>query len=121
MENKTIATFDLSTKEGAKRLFNAQNAGGISLKSLANGSEIEVEAVAIYNEVTEEFGQPQNVRVTALFGTDGIVYSSISNSVADGAEKLIPLFELFDNEPQTVVVQRQKSKADRDFITLMIK
>lgn len=114
------ATFDTETKEGKIRIFNAKQSSGVSLKTLQSGQGIEVEAVLQYQDVTEEFGQPQEVTITVLYGTDGVLYSSVSNSVADAGANLIDLFADLGVDSLPVTIQRNKSKSDRDFITLSI-
>lgn len=113
-----IATFDLSTPTGKIKAFNATQSA-VSLKSVA-GRNIEIEGVLQYEGVTEEYGAPQEVTITALFGTDGIVYGSISASIADACNHLMTFFNEYGFETVNITVDKKKSKGERDFLSLSI-
>lgn len=69
-QKQTIATFDLETKEGQFRVFNAQNGAGQSMKNLASGTVITVTDVLQYADKTDEYGKEQDVNITVLFTKD---------------------------------------------------
>lgn len=114
------ANFDLESAEGQIKLFNAQNGGGVSLKDVQSGTVIEVNGIAQYMDKTDQYGQEQDAMVTCLFGTDGVVYSSISAPVAQAGEKLIELLAKIDLPVFNVKVITQTSKGGRDFLSLQI-
>lgn len=114
------ASFDIESIEGQVKLFNAQNGGGVSLKDVESGTIIEANGIAQYADKTDQYGQEQEAVVTCLFGTDGVVYSSISNPVAQAGEKLIELLAKIDLPEFKVKVITQTSKGGRDFLSLQI-
>lgn len=117
---ETRASFDINSLEGQVKMFNAQNGGGVSLKDVETGTVIELNGIAQYGDTTSEFGQEQEAVVTCLFGTDGTVYSSISNPVAEAGSKLIDLLGKVELPEFNVKIISQKSKAGRDFLSLQI-
>lgn len=116
-ELQTKATFDLSTRAGRIKLHNAKTVAGVGLKDV-KAKVLEIEGVAVYPQMTDENGL---VLATALFGTDGIVYSGISSSVAENAEDLIENFDIFaENGVLKVQVVAGTSNAGREYLTLGI-
>lgn len=123
MANTTIetrASFDINSLEGQVKMFNAQNGGGVSLKDVETGTILEVNGIAQYPDKTDQYGQEQDALVTCLFGTDGTVYSSISNPVAEAGSKLIDLLAKVELPEFKVKVITQTSKGGRDFLSLQI-
>ena len=114
-----IATFDINTLSGAMKLSNADTQGGISLKNLDAGSRLKITDIAVKRDVTEEYGKPQEVKVTYLFGEDGLMYSSISDTVSMGAKSIAQLMINHKVQEVMVLVEKKKNKSgDNEYITI---
>lgn len=116
-ELPTKASFDLTTRAGRIKLHNAKSVAGVGLKDVKD-KVLEIEGVAVYPQMTDENGL---VLATALFGTDGVVYSGISASVAENAEDLIDNYDLFAEDGiMKVKVVAGESNSGRTYLTLGI-
>lgn len=114
------ATFDLNSKEGKMRLFNAKCGTSSSMKNLESGTVIEVEDVLIYEDTVDSFGKPQDVEITVLFATDGTSYASVSDSVARASDNLIDLVADLDLDKYNVRIIKAKSKGGNEFLNLQL-
>lgn len=114
------ASFDVNTQEGKMRIFNAQNGASVSLKKLNDGDTIEVNAVLLYEDKIDSYGNEQMSTITTLFATDGTSYAGVSETVSKAGEKLIDLMADLDLETVTVKLVKQKSASDREFLNLQV-
>lgn len=114
------ASFDVSTKEGKLKVFNAQNGASISLKNLGDGETININGVLQYNDTVDSYGKPQEVTITVLFGTDGNTYAGVSDTVAKAGDKLIDLLDDLQLESIDVAVIKQTSKGGNEFLNLRV-
>lgn len=120
MENQIKASFDVSTEEGQIRVLNAQAGASQSMKSVEDGKVIPVTAILQYPEKTDEYGKDQDVLVTTLFTDDGEVFSSISETVASSAGRIMDFMKKFNKEVLNVKIVKQKSRNGQEFINLQI-
>lgn len=120
MEN-IKASFDLTTLEGQKRLFNAKNGTSISMKDLPKDNKILVSGVLQYPEITDTYGKEQEVTVTVLFDkVEGVSYASVSDSIADAGISLMNFLENTDVEEIEVRVTKGTSKGGNEFLNLQM-
>ena len=84
-----VASFDLETVQGKLKALNAKNGAGSSLKDIEDGFSFTVTDVMQYKETVDTYGKEQEAVVSALFATDGLVYSSISETVSNVGSRLL--------------------------------
>lgn len=114
------ASFDVSTVEGQMRVFNAQNGASTSLKTLNDGTVIEVAGVLQYQETVDTYGKEQEATVTTLFSEDGTAYAGVSDTVAKAGEKLIDFLTATGLEVIKVKIVKAKSSKGNEFLNLQI-
>jgi hypothetical protein len=112
------ATFDVTSKEGQFKVFNAQSGSSVSLKNMENGEIIEVVDVLQYGETINSYGSNQEATVTVLFDAEGITYAGVSDTVAKSGEKLIDLMAGTGVESVKVSIIKQKSGRGQEFLNL---
>jgi len=112
------ASFDLTTLEGKKRLFNAKSGSSISMKTLDNGTELEVVGVIQYPEIIDTYGNGQEGTVTVLYTADGHSYAAVSETVARAASALIDFFNETGVDSVIVRVVKAKSSKNNEFLNL---
>jgi recombinational DNA repair ATPase RecF len=115
MENMK-SNFDLSTKAGMKKVFNATNGASKSLKDLQDSQTLEIDGVLIHSAVNHE-GKENTI--TTLFSTDGNSYAGISATVAQAAEGLINYLQNVEEIVQVQVI-KGKSQAGREFLNIQL-
>lgn len=114
------ATFDVTTKEGKKRVFNAQEGASVSLKSLESGQVIEADGILIYDDTIESYGKQQDVKITTLFGTDGNNYAGVSDTIARAAEKLMDYLEATGEQTFEFKIVKGTSSKGNEFLNLQL-
>lgn len=120
MDSNVKATFDVESKEGQMRVFNAKSGASKSMKDLDNGFEIEGNEVLLYKETVDSYGKPQEVVITVIFGTDGTSYASVSDTVAKASENLVDLIKNVELDTFKVKLVKAKSKAGNEFLNLQL-
>lgn len=120
MTNEIKATFDVTTLEGRMKILNAKNAGGASLKNLADGTVIEAVGMAQYTQESDTYGDNKEELVTAIFQPDGTVVSAISKTVGEAGAEIIDLVKEFNLNSFNVKVVKQTSGKGNEFITLLL-
>ena len=83
----------------------------------AKGKTIEVRAVAITEEVSEDTGEVQEY--VYLFATDGEIYGSNSGTVLRSASALIDLMADTKQSYKVTVIARMGNN-DREFLTIRV-
>lgn len=119
-ENGVKASFDTTTSEGQIRVFNAQNGASISLKTLKDDDNIECNGAMQYDDQIDSYGSVQDGTISVLFGTDGLSYAGISDTVAKAVSKLIDLVNKTGMDSFTVKIVKQESNGGREFINLQL-
>ena len=120
MTNEIKATFDVTTLEGRMKILNAKNAGGASLKNLADATVIEAVGIAQYQQESDTYGDVKEETVTAIFTSDGKVVSAISKTVAEAAKEIIDLVKEFNLDTFKLKVSKQKSSKGNEFFSLLL-
>ena len=115
-----VASFDLETVLGKLKALNAKNGAGSSLKDIEDGFSFTVTDVMQYKETVDTYGKEQEAVVSALFATDGLVYSSISETVSNVVSDLIEILKDESIDQVTVKVVKRNSKQGQEFINLSV-
>lgn len=110
------ASFDTTTKEGKRRVFNATNGASLSLKDLNENEVLAVTGVLIHEGVNND-GEINTI--TTLFAKDGNSYAGISATISKAAEGLIDYIQNVEEEVDIKIV-KGKSKAGRDFLNIQM-
>ena len=118
MAENLRATFNLEEKEGMIKAFNAENGASFPLKNVPADKVIEVVDIVQYEGEIDSYGKDQMVTITVLFGSDGINYSSVSDTIAQACNSLFKLLEQMESVEVKIV--KQKSKNDQEFLTMML-
>lgn len=114
------ASFDTTTKDGAKKVFNAKNGASVSLKSLKPGETIQINAILLHEDTIESYGKPQDVTITTLFGTDGVTYAGVSDTISRGADELIDYMKATGDENVEIQIVKGTSKGGNEFLNLQL-
>ena len=114
------ATFDIESREGKIRMFNAKNGSSISMKDLDNGTVLNAIGVLQYMDTVDTYGKPQEVTITTIFTSDGNSYASVSDSVAKAGSNLIDLVNDLGLEEYTVRVIKETSKGGNEYLNLQL-
>lgn len=115
-----VASFDLETIQGKLKALNAKNGAGASLKDIEDGFSFTVTDVMQYKETVDTYGKEQEAVVSALFATDGLVYSSISETVSNVVSDLVEILKDESIDQVTVKVVKRNSKQGQEFINLSV-
>lgn len=115
-----VASFDLETIQGKLKALNAKNGAGASLKDIEDGFSFTVTDVMQYKEMVDTYGKEQEAVVSALFATDGLVYSSISETVSNVVSDLVEILKDESIDQVTVKVVKRNSKQGQEFINLSV-
>ena len=115
-----VASFDLETIQGKLKALNAKNGAGASLKDIEDGFSFTVTDVMQYKETVDTYGKQQEAVVSALFATDGLVYSSISETVSNVVFDLVEILKDESIDQVTVKVVKRNSKQGQEFINLSV-
>ena len=115
-----VASFDLETIQGKLKALNAKNGAGASLKDIEDGFSFTVTDVMQYKEMVDTYGKEQEAVVSALFATDGLVYSSISETVSNVVSDLVEILSDESIDQVTVKVVKRNSKQGQEFINLSV-
>ena len=115
-----VASFDLETIQGKLKALNAKNGAGASLKDIEDGYSFTVTDVMQYKEMVDTYGKEQETVVSALFATDGLVYSSISETVSNVVSDLVEILKDESISQVTVKVVKRNSKQGQEFINLSV-
>lgn len=115
-----VASFDLETVQGKLKALNAKNGAGASLKDIEDGFSFTVTDVMQYKEMVDTYGKEQEAVVSALFATDGLVYSSISETVSNVVSDLVEILNDESISQVTVKVVKRNSKQGQEFINLSV-
>ena len=115
-----VASFDLETIQGKLKALNAKNGAGASLKDIEDGFSFTVTDVMQYKETVDTYGKQQEAVVSALFATDGLVYSSISETVSNVVSDLVEILKDESISEVTVKVVKRNSKQGQEFINLSV-
>lgn len=115
-----VASFDLETIQGKLKALNAKNGAGASLKDIEDGFSFTVTDVMQYKEMVDTYGKEQEAVVSALFATDGLVYSSISETVSNIVSDLVEILKDESITEVTVKVVKRNSKQGQEFINLSV-
>ena len=115
-----VASFDLETIQGKLKALNAKNGAGASLKDIEDGFSFTVTDVMQYKEKVDTYGKEQEAVVSALFATDGLVYSSISETVSNVVSDLVEILSDESITQVTVKVVKRNSKQGQEFINLSV-
>ena len=115
-----VASFDLETIQGKLKALNAKNGAGASLKDIEDGFSFTVTDVMQYKETVDTYGKEQEAVVSALFATDGLVYSSISETVSNVVSDLVEILKDESITEVTVKVVKRNSKQGQEFINLSV-
>ena len=115
-----VASFDLETIQGKLKALNAKNGAGASLKDIKDGVSFTVTDVMQYKEMVDTYGKEQEAVVSALFATDGLVYSSISETVSNVVSDLVEILSDESITQVTVKVVKRNSKQGQEFINLSV-
>ena len=115
-----VASFDLETIQGKLKALNAKNGAGASLKDIEDGFSFTVTDVMQYKETVDTYGKEQEAVVSALFATDGLVYSSISETVSNVVSDLVEILSDESITQVTVKVVKRNSKQGQEFINLSV-
>ena len=115
-----VASFDLETIQGKLKALNAKNGAGASLKDIEDGFSFTVTDVMQYKEMVDTYGKEQEAVVSALFATDGFVYSSISETVSNVVSDLVEILKDESITEVTVKVVKRNSKQGQEFINLSV-
>lgn len=115
-----VASFDLETVQGKLKALNAKNGAGASLKDIEDGFSFTVTDVMQYKEMVDTYGKEQEAVVSALFATDGLVYSSISETVSNVVSDLVEILKDESISQVTVKVVKRNSKQGQEFINLSV-
>ena len=115
-----VASFDLETIQGKLKALNAKNGAGASLKDIEDGFSFTVTDVMQYKEMVDTYGKEQEAVVSALFATDGLVYSSISETVSNVVSDLVEILKDESIVQVTVKVVKRNSKQGQEFINLSV-
>ena len=115
-----VASFDLETIQGKLKALNAKNGAGASLKDIEDGFSFTVTDVMQYKENVDTYGKEQEAVVSALFATDGLVYSSISETVSNVVSDLVEILNDESISQVTVKVVKRNSKQGQEFINLSV-
>lgn len=115
-----VASFDLETIQGKLKALNAKNGAGASLKDIEDGFSFTVTDVMQYKEMVDTYGKEQEAVVSALFATDGLVYSSISETVSNVVSDLVEILSDESITQVTVKVVKRNSKQGQEFINLSV-
>ena len=99
---------------------NAKNGAGASLKDIEDGFSFTVTDVMQYKEKVDTYGKEQEAVVSALFATDGLVYSSISETVSNVVSDLVEILSDESITQVTVKVVKRNSKQGQEFINLSV-
>lgn len=121
--NDVKASFDVNSKEGQIKVFNAQSGASLSLKNLTHGDTIECNGAMQYDDEVDSYsktGETQQATISVLFGTDGMSYAGISDTVAKATSKLIDLINKTKMETFTVKITKQKSNNGQEFLNLQL-
>ena len=118
--NRIVASFDLESIQGKLKALNAKNGAGASLKDIEDGFSFTVTDVMQYKETVDTYGKEQEAVVSALFATDGLVYSSISETVSNVVSDLIEILKDESIDQVTVKVVKRNSKQGQEFINLSV-
>ena len=118
--NRIVASFDLESIQGKLKALNAKNGAGSSLKDIEDGFSFTVTDVMQYKETVDTYGKEQEAVVSALFATDGLVYSSISETVSNVVSDLIEILKDESIDQVTVKVVKRNSKQGQEFINLSV-
>lgn len=118
-----LSSFDLSTREGKIRAYNAANVEGYSIADVLD-AEIELQHYFLYvvTMPDEQTGLPKEIIRSALIDAEGTVYGAASDGVVRALQGLSTLFGLAPWTPPLIVIPRErKSKGTgRRFYTLEI-
>lgn len=105
-----------TTSNFTKRdMINSRNS--FALQDLDDGTQLQVEKAAVINRPDLETGEEKEVAI--LVTTDGTVYSAISATVRDVLDDTIDLIE-DEGGAVTVRLNKRKSKAGREFLSLTV-
>ena len=115
-----VASFDLETIQGKLKALNAKNGAGASLKDIEDGFSFTVTDVMQYKEMVDTYGKEQEAVVSALFATDGLVYSTISETVSNVVTDLVEILSDESITQVTVKVVKRNSKQGQEFINLSV-
>ena len=115
-----VASFDLESIQGKLKALNAKNGAGASLKDIEDGFSFTVTDVMQYKEIVDTYGKQQEAVVSALFATDGLVYSSISETVSNVVSDLVEILKDESIDQVTVKVVKRNSKQGQEFINLSV-
>ena len=115
-----VASFDLESIQGKLKALNAKNGAGASLKDIEDGFSFTVTDVMQYKEMVDTYGKEQEAVVSALFATDGLVYSSISETVSNVVSDLVEILKDESIDQVTVKVVKRNSKQGQEFINLSV-
>ena len=115
-----VASFDLETIQGKLKALNAKNGAGASLKDIEDGFSFTVTDVMQYKEMVDTYGKEQEAVVSALFATDGLVYSSISETVSNVVSDLVEILKDESIDQVTIKVVKRNSKQGQEFINLSV-
>ena len=115
-----VASFDLETIQGKLKALNAKNGAGASLKDIEDGFSFTVTDVMQYKEMVDTYGKEQEAVVSALFATDGLVYSSISETVSNVVSDLVEILKDESIDQVTVKVVKRNSKQGQEFLNLSV-
>ena len=70
--------------------------------------------------MVDTYGKKQEAVVSALFATDGLVYSSISETVSNVVSDLVEILKDESIDQVTVKVVKRNSKQGQEFINLSV-
>lgn len=94
---------------------NSRNS--FALQDMEDGAVFQVSKAALVNRPDLETGEQKEVAVLVM--DDGTVYSAISATVCDVLDDIVDLIE-DEGAPVTVRLNKRKSKAGREFLSLTV-
>lgn len=94
---------------------NSRNS--FALQDLEDGKNLTLTKAAIIQRPDNETGEIKNVAI--MVTEDGTVYSAISETVCDIMEDIVDLMNE-ENAPIDVRLNKRKSKAGREFLSLTV-
>lgn len=106
----------VASKGFTKKMSISLSASGISMKDLKDNAEIKLSAAALVEDTDIDTGEVK--KVAAFVDQNGNIYSSISANAIDVTEDIVSLLD--DGEEVTVRLLKRKSKAGRDFLSLVV-
>lgn len=106
-----------ATKEfNRKEKYNLYINGGVSIKDLSEGTELELGGYTVYED---ENSKGDTVIITAMLLTDGSVVSTSSETVRRELENIVTGLDIdFDTETLKIITARGVSKNGREYNTI---